>query len=42
MDVLEAIQERTNVRAYQDKPIAKEKLRMILEAARLAPSARNS
>ena len=41
MDVLEAIQKRISVRAYQDKPIPEEKLRKILEAARLAPSARN-
>ncbi len=42
MDVLEAIQKRVSVRAYQDKPVPEEKLRRILEAARLAPSARNS
>ncbi len=42
MDVLEAIQKRISVRAYQDKAIPEEKLRVILEAARLAPSARNS
>ncbi len=42
MDVLEAIKKRISVRAYQDKPIPEEKLRKILEAARLAPSARNS
>jgi len=42
MDVLEAIQKRISVRAYQDKPIPEEKLKKILEAARLAPSARNS
>ncbi len=42
MDVLEAIQKRISVRAYQDRPIPEDKLRGILEAARLAPSARNS
>jgi len=42
MDVLEAIKKRISVRVYQDKPIPEEKLRKILEAARLAPSARNS
>lgn len=42
MDVLEAIEKRRSVRVYQDKPIPEEKLRKILEAARLAPSARNS
>jgi len=41
MDVLEAIEKRTSVRVYEDKPIPEEKLRKILEAARLAPSARN-
>ncbi len=42
MDVFEAIEKRRSVRVYQDKPIPEEKLRKILEAARLAPSARNS
>ncbi len=42
MDVLQAIEKRRSVRAYQDKPVPEEKLRKILEAARLAPSARNS
>ena len=37
MDVLEAIEKRRSVRVYQDKPIPEEKLRKILEAARLAP-----
>ena len=41
MDVLEAIEKRRSVRVYEDKPIAEEKLRKILEAAGLAPSARN-
>ena len=41
MDVFEAIQERRSIRAYQDKPVPMEKLEKILEAARLAPSARN-
>lgn len=41
MDVFEAIEKRRSVRVYQDKPIPEEKLRKILEAARLAPSARN-
>lgn len=41
MDVLEAIEKRRSVRVYEDKPIPEEKLRKILEAARLAPSARN-
>ncbi len=42
MDVFEAIQERRSVRAYQDAPVPREKLEKILEAARLAPSARNT
>jgi nitroreductase len=41
MDVFEAVQERHSIRSYQDKPVPKEKLEKILEAARLAPSARN-
>ncbi len=41
MDVLEAIEKRRSVRVYEDKPIPEEKLRKMLEAARLAPSARN-
>ena len=41
MAVLEAIRKRYSCRAYQDKPIEKEKLNESLEAARLAPSAKN-
>jgi len=41
MTVLEAIKKRYSCRAYQDKPIEHEKLQQILEAARLAPSAKN-
>jgi nitroreductase len=41
MSVLAAIQNRYSCRAYQDKPIEQEKLDRIIEAARLAPSARN-
>ncbi|MCL2359115.1 MAG: nitroreductase family protein [Nitrososphaerota archaeon] len=41
MDVFEAVQERHSIRNYQNKPVPKEKLKKILEAARLAPSARN-
>jgi nitroreductase len=41
MDVMEAIRERRSVRAYQDKAVPEERLRAILEAARLAPSASN-
>ena len=42
MDVFEATQERRSIRAYTDKPIEREKIEKILEAGRLAPSARNS
>jgi nitroreductase len=41
MDVMKVIKERRSVRAYQNKPIPEEKLKLILEAARLAPSASN-
>ena len=41
MNVLEAIRKRYSCRAYADKPIEKEKLDAVLEAARLAPSAKN-
>ena len=42
MDVFEAIQERKSIRAYQDKPIPRKTIERLLEAGRLAPSARNS
>ncbi len=41
MDVHSAIVARRSIRAYQDKPVPEEALRRVLEAARLAPSARN-
>jgi len=41
MTVMEAIKIRRSVRRYQNKPIEPEKLAQVLEAARLAPSARN-
>ena len=41
MTVTEAIRKRYSCRAYQDKPVEKEKLAQIFEAARLAPSAKN-
>lgn len=40
--VLKIIQERFSVRDYLDKPVEEEKLNLILESARLAPSASNS
>lgn len=39
--IIESIKNRFSVRKFLDKPVEKEKLDQILEAARLAPSARN-
>ncbi|MFH1202431.1 MAG: nitroreductase family protein [Candidatus Omnitrophota bacterium] len=41
MDVIEAIRKRMSVRNFLDKPIGEDKLKLILEAGRLAPSAKN-
>jgi nitroreductase len=41
MDVFEAVRTRRSIRAYQDKPVEKEKLNQVLEAGRLSPSAVN-
>jgi nitroreductase len=41
MDVMDAIRARYSCRAYLDKPIEKDKLHRVMEAARLAPSAKN-
>ncbi|MDH7599776.1 MAG: nitroreductase family protein [Sedimentisphaerales bacterium] len=41
VEVLAAIQARYSCRAYQPRPIEQDKLTRLLEAARLAPSARN-
>jgi nitroreductase len=41
MTVVEAIRTRYSCRAYQDRPIERGKLEQLLEAARLAPSAKN-
>jgi nitroreductase len=41
MDVMEAIKTRKSTRNYLDKPVEDDKLRIVLEAARLAPSASN-
>ncbi len=41
MDVFEAIERRYSCRAYEDRAIEPEKLDRVLDAARLAPSARN-
>ncbi len=42
MTVLEAIRKRYSCRAYQERPIEQEKLDILFEAARLAPSAKNT
>ncbi len=41
MDVFEAIEKRYSCRTYEDRAIEPEKLDRVLDAARLAPSARN-
>ena len=41
MDTLTAIRKRRSIRRYLDTPVEDEKLQQVLEAARLAPSARN-
>ena len=41
MDVMDAIKKRRSIRSYQDRKVEDEKLNLILEAARLAPSANN-
>jgi nitroreductase len=42
MNVSEAIKNRYSCRSYKAEPVPEEKLRKILEAARLAPSAHNA
>jgi len=42
MTLLETIRKRYSCRAYQEKPIEQEKLDSLFEAARLAPSAKNT
>jgi len=41
MDVAQAIRNRYSCRSYHDKPLEQDKLRAVLETARLAPSAKN-
>lgn len=41
MDVRQAIEKRHSVRSYQDRPVEEDKLSRVLDAGRLAPSARN-
>lgn len=41
MNVFDAIKKRSSIRSFMNKPIEPKKLRAVLEAGRLAPSARN-
>jgi len=41
MTLMEAVKGRRSIRAYDSRPVEKEKIEAVLEAARLAPSARN-
>lgn len=41
MDLFEAIRGRRSIRSFMDRPVEDEKLSAVLEAGRLAPSARN-
>ena len=41
MTVMEAIRLRKSVRAFEERPVEEEKLKAVLEAGRLAPSASN-
>jgi len=41
MDIIEAIKSRRSIREYKDKPIPKDVLEKIVDAARFAPTARN-
>jgi len=41
MDVFSAMSQRRSIRAYQDRAVEEEKLLRVLEAGRLAPSAKN-
>jgi len=41
VDVVEAIRRRRSIRKWQDRPIPKDVLEQLLDAARLAPSGRN-
>lgn len=41
MDFFEVIKNRQSIREFEERPVEEEKIRQILEAARLAPSAGN-
>lgn len=42
MNVIDAIRDRRSIRSYEERPVEEEKLMMVLEAGRQAPSANNS
>jgi nitroreductase len=42
MELYEAVRKRYSCRSYIDKPIEQDRLQRVLDAARLAPSARNN
>ena len=42
MDVSEAIKKRRSIRKFKPDPIPEEKIRLLLESARLAPSGTNT
>lgn len=42
MNFQELLAKRQSVRRYQDKPVEKEKLEILIESVRLVPSACNS
>lgn len=41
MEVMDAIKNRRSIRRYEEREVEEEKIRLLLEAARLAPSAKN-
>ena len=41
MDLMEAIRTRRSIRSYQNRPVEEDKIQAVLEAGRLATSARN-
>ena len=41
MDAIEALKTRRSVRSYKDKPVPRDAIETIIDAARLAPSANN-
>ena len=41
MDIFQVIKDRRSIRKYTDRPVEREKIEQVLEAARLAPSWKN-